>query len=374
MKTKLLPVALLIAFLLSGCSLFDGQFHRITPHKMPSSNTVPEAYSAKNYGELRVILAERVASGAESCVIYAEEFPIADLERAMKDAAHNIRINDPIGAFAVDEIVYQIGSNNGKTAVAVDIRYRINTMEIRKMKRVEDINEAIEKILESLGSCNPGIVFYITSYQKVDFTQIVEDLAFANPQTVMEIPRTTENVYGEGSSRVVELTFSFETGRDVLRQMQSQVRPIFDSAVLYVSGDGSDNQKLAQLYAFLMERFEYSVETSITPAYSLLRHGVGDSRAFATVYAAMCRKAGLDCRTVTGTKMGESWTWNIVRDGDRYYHVDLLQCSAKGHFAEKTDAEMTGYVWDYSAYPACTGGRTNAAPVMGPDLGAEKEF
>ena len=44
-----------------------------------------------------------------------------------------------------------------------------------------------------------------------------------------------------------------------------------------------------------MERYDYRIETSITPAYSLLRHGVGDSRAFAVVYAAMCQQAGLEC-------------------------------------------------------------------------------
>jgi len=112
----------------------------------------------------------------------------------------------------------------------------------------------------------------------------------------------------------MELTFTYQTSRDALRQMQSQVKPVFDAASLYVSGDGEDRQKLSQLYAFLMERFDYKIETSITPAYSLLRHGVGDSRAFATVYAAMCRLAGLECMTVTGTHAGDPWTWNIVLD------------------------------------------------------------
>ena len=100
-----------------------------------------------------------------------------------------------------------------------------------------------------------------------------------------------------------------------------------------------------------MERFDYPIETSITPAYSLLRHGVGDSRAFAMVYAAMCRSAGLECSIITGTHDGEPWTWNMVQDNGRYYHVDLLRSSGEGAFREFTDGEMSGYVWDYSAYP-----------------------
>ena len=191
------------------------------------------------------------------------------------------------------------------------------------------------------------------SYEQMDFGQIVRDYAMDHPQNVMETPQVTSEVYGIGQTRVVELTFAYQTSRDSLRTMQSQVQPVFDSAVLYVSGEGSQSQKYSQLYAFLMERFDYTVETSITPAYSLLRHGVGDSRAFATVYAAMCRAAGLDCIVVTGTRSGDPWVWNIICQDDVYYHVDLLRCNENGRFRRLLDEDMAGYVWDYSAYPRC---------------------
>ena len=154
--------------------------------------------------------------------------------------------------------------------------------------------------------------------------------------------------------------------------MQSQVQPVFDSASLYVSGEGEDYQKFSQLYAFLMERFDYKFDTSITPAYSLLRHGVGDCRAFATVYAAMCRSAGLECITVTGTRSGEPWTWNIILDDGCYYHVDLVRSNLAGQFRELTDSEMRTYVWDYSEYPECVGAGTEA-PAEDSTVPAETE-
>ena len=69
----------------------------------------------------------------------------------------------------------------------------------------------------------------------------------------------------------------------------------------------------------------------------------------------MCRSAGLECLTVTGTRAGEPWTWNIVPDNGCYYHVDLLRSSSGGQFRKMTDSQMTYYVWDYSAYPECIG-------------------
>lgn len=354
MRRKLIPPLLILSVLLAGCSLFDGQFVRVTPHKLQSSETQTEAYTANGYESLRDVLKSMAADGRENGVIYTEGYDYEALDRIMRVAIDSVRGSDPIGAYAIENMDYQIGTNNGRTAVAVDITFRHDRRDIQSMARVENMDEAKELVLQVLGNCDPRVVMMISSFQETDFTQLVWDLAQLNPQIVMETPQVTEGVYGEGNCRVVELSFAYENSRDTLRQMQNQVRPIFDAASLYVSGDGSDHQKLSQLYAFVMERFDYKTETSITPAYSLLRHGVGDSRAFATVYAAMCRKAGLECMTVTGTRWGESWTWNIVCDGEKYYHVDLLRCSAAGDFREFQDSSMTGYVWDYSAYPECS--------------------
>ena len=180
----------------------------------------------------------------------------------------------------------------------------------------------------------------------------MEDYAEQNPDQIMELPQVTAYFYPEqGSDRVVDIRFVYQTNREALRQMQIYVQPVFRSAELYVSSEEeSDAVKYARLHTFLMERNDYKVETSITPTYSLLRHGVGDSRAFANVYAAMCRKAGLQCYVVSGTCNGEARFWNIIRDGDICYHVDLLNPSG---FARFTDQQMNGYVWDYSAYPEC---------------------
>ena len=88
------------------------------------------------------------------------------------------------------------------------------------------------------------------------------------------------------------------------------MQPMFSSAKLYVQGEEAQLLKYTRLYGFLVETTEYTVETSITPAYSLLRYGVGDSKAYATVYTAICHSAGLACMTVSGTRAGERWYWN----------------------------------------------------------------
>ena len=353
MKRKIVVVLLAVSLLLTGCSWFDGNYVSVTPHREQRQEGAAEVISASDYDALLEALKDMVSACRSGGVINVAEYPRNLLEIGMDLAISHVCTNDPIGAYAVEEITYELGTNNGVPAVAVTVSYRHSSMELRMIRRVADTAAATQAVNRSLESYSAGTVLLVEDYQEADFSQLVQDYAQAHPEKVMETPQVSTGVYGTGASRVVELTFVYQTSRDALRNMQSQVQPVFNAATLYVSGDGAQRQKYSQLFAFLMERFDYTLETSITPAYSLLRHGVGDSRAFATVYAAMCRAAGLESIVVTGTRDGEPWTWNIVLDDGHYYHVDLLRCSANGGFRENTDGEMTGYVWDYSAYPEC---------------------
>ena len=351
MKLRSTAFALLLCLLLTGCTnVFDGEYTSVKPHQQQTASSGKQTESASNSVQLYAALVDLIEAGTEEKVIsvvnYDQSRVQSDMQRAITDAF----ARNPIAAYAVEDIKYELGKSGGQLALAVDISYAHDRTEIRRIKQVRGIEEAVNAISSALNQCEVAVVLQIRNYEETDFVQVVESYAFDNPQNVMELPQVTVGIYPEsGSNRVVELRFTYQTSRDSLKSMQSQVQPVFASAALYVSGDGEDQEKYSQLCSFLMERYDYQLQTSITPAYSLLRHGVGDSRTFAVVYAAMCRQAGLECQVVSGTKAGESHYWNIVCDEGVYYHVDLLA----GAFRELTDAQMTGYVWDYSAYPVC---------------------
>ena len=354
MRKKYLCFLLVLCLCLGGCGWMSGSYVSVEPNLERNKPNDTDDISASNYYQLRSALVEIVRSGIESATINVSKYDEGLLSGNMEIAARYVTNMDPIGAYAVEEVKYEIGTKGGKPAIAVQISYLRSRGELRSIRYVDGMKDAADVIEESLRDCDSGVVLMIENYQETDFAQMVSDYGETYPQEVMEIPQVAASVYPDsGTERVVELTFTYQTSRETLRQMQMQVAPVFNAAALYVSGEGADSQKYAQLYAFLMERFDYEITTSITPTYSLLRHGVGDNRAFALVYAAMCRLAGLECMTVTGTRDGEPWCWNIVRDNENYFHVDLLRCSALGDFREFTDEDMDGYVWDYSAYPAC---------------------
>ena len=355
MKQRIIFLALAVSLLLTGCGWVNQSYVSVEPHKEQRQSVQTDAIVASNYLELLGALEEMIATGTEVAAIKVPEYPEEKLEYGMLRAVNHSMQNDPIGSYAVSDILFELGSSGGVPAISVSIVYHHNRSEIQRIRKAADTQGAEAIIAEALKGYEPSVVILVEEYQNRDYTQFVQDYAEENPQILMETPQVSQNSYGTGRDRVLELIFTYQTSRDALRRMQTEVKPVFDAASLYVSGEGEDFQKFSQLYGFLMERFDYKLETSITPAYSLLRHGVGDNRAFATVYAAMCRSAGLECLTVTGTRSGEPWTWNIVLDNGGYYHVDLLRSNAKDQFHEYTDDQMGNYVWDYSGYPACTG-------------------
>lgn len=373
---RLLPAILAVSLLFTGCGWLDGSYSRVTPHQQQSAGNDSQVEVAGNYLQLRNALVSMVDAGEESRVISVVGFEEVQLNHSMNMALRYIKNNYPIGAYAVEEISYELGNIGGALAVAVDIRYLHGQSEIRKIRQVEDLEQARILIEEALTQYDPSLVMLIGAYEPADIQQMVEDFAAENPDVVMETPEVAVQTYPDaGYKRVIELKFTYQSSRDSLRTMREVVQRIFRSAALYVSNDAGDGQKLSQLYSFLMERFDvYQIKTSITPAYSLLNHGVGDSTAFAEAYAQMCERVEVECLVVVGTRDGEPWCWNIVQEDGYFYHVDLLDCQARGGFRTLTDTQMADYVWDYSAYPACTGKPAVEEPEETTDPTEETSF
>ena len=345
---------LLVALCLTlcGCGLLDGEYLSVTPHEVPSISGQSISQSASDYGELKAVLEAMVDAGTESTVISVAKFQEKALTGSVKAAVGYIQEKYPMGSWAVEKVEYEIGTGGGQPVVSVNISYIHGRSQIRQVQKVQDMAAAENVIFGALKECGDGVVLLVDNYRKTDIAQLIEDYAEDYPNTIMETPAVAVGIYpDEGvGPRIMELKFTYQTSRDALRLMQNQVQRVFSSAELYLNSDATDSQKYSQLYTFLMERYDYTIETSITPSYSLLIHGVGDSEAFATVYRAMCRRAELECDVISGTKNGEPWYWNLIFVDGEWLHVDLLEASARGGFQSHQSDQMQGYVWDYSAY------------------------
>lgn len=349
---RILFLMLTLSLLLTGCTLLDGEYHSVTPHAVDNSSQVLEGTTVSSYMELRDALVQMVLAGSTENTLYLFDIPAEELNRYMHTAIMHVQTATAVGAYAVEEIQYEAGAIGGREAVVIDISYLHGRQEIMRIKKVQTMNSMKVLIDAALNACDANVVIQVSQYDNLDVVQYVQDYVADNPQTCMEMPQVSVSVYPDlGFERVVDISFTYQTSRETLRNMQDSVQPIFSAAEMYVQGSEDAQQKYEQLYSFLMERFDYQYETSINPTYSLLRYGVGDCKAFASVYAAMCQKANMPCEVVVGTRNGEAWYWNMIKIGDTYHHLDLLASNEAGEFSPQTTEALSGYVWDYSMYP-----------------------
>ena len=334
-----------VALLLSGCSWMDGSYVSVTPHRVGAGQTVEGAARAiSSYMELRQALVELIEDGVTEGFFSLADYPREDVVADMDQAVAYAMESYPIGAYAVESIDYDFGTGLGSAAISLDITYRRSREEIASIRTVRWRTGVETAIADAMDECAQVLVIQMAGYQDLDFAGIVADYAQKNPDRVMENPQVSVQIYPDrGEIRVVELTFRYQTDRTTLRSVRELVQPVFSSAALYVSGQAQDKTKFAQLHAFLTERFDYEIRSTVTPAYGLLCQGVGDSRAFAQVYACMCSRIGLEAQTVSGTRDGEPHWWNRIRIDGVWYHLDLL---GAGSFRPLTDSEMDGYEWD----------------------------
>lgn len=355
MKRSVAKIALtvLMMFVLSGCSNWmSGEYLSVKPYEVRNEQEEPQVISVTSYAQLRNAIRDLVEKGAAGGLISIASFHDATADFYINTAINHVVNNTSMGAYAVRNISYEIGTNRGNAVVVVQIDYLHGKEEILSIKEVDNSAELEKAVTDAMNECNPYLAVHTENYEKIDFGQIVSVYANAHPDLVMETPHVTFFSYPErGSDRIIEIVFTYQTDTETLLDMQQQVEAVFTSAELYVKQTSTVMDTYSRLYSFLMGRNNYTLETSLTPSYSLLLHGVGDSRAFANVYAAMCRNADLECRVISGLRDGEPWCWNLIRFRGGYYHVDLLRCYEENRFAFRSAEEMIGYVWDSTAYP-----------------------
>ena len=340
--------------LLAGCSAWlGGGYASVTPHAEAYAQTDPaDTETASDYQQLRQVLIHLVENYVDQASVdvtrYGDELE-GDLDRSIQW----VRENNPVVAYAVQDIQAEAAEVGARRSVSVSISYRRTQEELQAVQPTLGGSGVEDKVSGALERAEAEITLQVSGYQPMDLEAFVQTYYQEHLDTVMECPEVSVQLYPkQGSTRIMEIQFQYTNSRETLLQMKQNVQVLLNSALGYVEGQASEQLKAERLYAFLRPLF---VQTgpSATPVYSLLCVGVGDSRSMAMVYGLLCRQAGLDCRVVSGTSSGRQWYWNIVELDGRYCHVDLLTDLEGDQLVLRYDEDMTDYVWNTKNYPAC---------------------
>ena len=148
----------IISLLLCGCSSWlSGEYLWIQPHEGLESGGGNEMVEVASYIELRDELKALVSDGVQEAVISAANLNETSIEFYVSTAVNYILDNTAIGAYAVDKISYEIGTNRGEPVVAFLVDYKHGANEIRNMKQVSSTAEIFAEIENALTGSRDGL-------------------------------------------------------------------------------------------------------------------------------------------------------------------------------------------------------------------------
>ncbi len=345
---------LLLLLLLPGCTGWtSGSYVSVSPHMEAYAQTNPvDTVTAGDYQELVSALTGLVEEHVEEASVDVSRYG-ENLETDLDRAVAEVLWEDPLAAYAVEDMVVQAAEVGARRMASVTIAYSRTQEQIRQIQPVWGQDGVRQKVARALDEAEPGVTLRVSSYRPLDIAGYVRQYYAQHLDTIMECPEVEVSVYPEtGSARILEISFTYTTAQATLLNMGREVQIMLTSAAGYVRGQSSQQAVAERLYSFL--RPLYTEEgTTATPVFSLLCQGIGDSQSLAQVYGLLCSQVGVESQVVSGTRDGEPWYWNILLLDGLYCHVDLLADWDGGALRMRFDGEMAGYQWDTAAYPSC---------------------
>lgn len=349
---------LLCFFLLSGCaSLAPEEYYAVTPHQDSSVQPAPaDAITVKDYQSLKHAIWSQVHAGQTEGVIHVTNYD-GVVEDDLRSAAYEVSKLDPLGAYAVDYMTHTCTRIVSYYEVRVSITFRRTAREIAQIQSVTTQEQLQERLERALDNGHSRLTVRVTGYAQQDqeIPALAEAYCAANVSRIMETPDVSISVYPEtGNVRILEINFLYTNTPQTLLDKKDAVEESIHAAVEYIRYREGDYDKAQLLYSYLIQRFQYQQAETVTPLYDALCGGIADPAGLAQAWQLICDRAGMECYTVTGLRNGEPYTWNILRAGSYYRHLDLAKCVLEGSgLVLRSDPEMGSYYWNTELLPAC---------------------
>lgn len=117
----------------------------------------------------------------------------------------------------------------------------------------------------------------------------------------------------------------------------------------------SDLEKVKAVNDYIISRYDYDYTYKSSSAYAALTTGLTICQGYSMTAYKMLNYAGVQNRIVVGFNKGLNHSWNLVRIGESWYHLDITTNDAtrSDKYFLKNDSflEANQYFWNKTNYP-----------------------
>ena len=365
-RAVLILIALSLMLSMSACvSVFASSYSYVTEYS-DDIESVGGASGAeiKNYSQLKNAINDIVNSGQT-----AGELSFSGYTGSVRDdmaaACYEVKTQTPMGAYAVEELNYELNRIVSYYTAEISISYRRSIQEIEAVVMLNGVSSLRSYVTEAVNGHSDKLVLRIFSsiVNEEYIKDIVSSAYFNNPLVSAREPYTGVTGYPtEGVNKIYEIELDYGMDANELTELRDKLDSRIDVLCKNVTAKETWRcaLELAQALSASFREADSGEGAADTVSGALLE-GRASSMGAALAYKVLCDEMGIECIVVRG-RLGTLGTqdhyWNIIGiDGD-YYHVDVSRLDSAG--AERAflldDVRAWGtYMWESDSYPVCDG-------------------
>ena len=368
-----LGLAAIILFF-SGCSsIFQKEYISVTKYTEEEHNEYwNSAVEVSDYDELKSEIYSMVQGHVEQERLnfsgyegdLDEDFIRGELSRAFRE----IQNETALGSYAVLHFShYDLIQIITRYEVTVYINYRRTQEEVSGIGYVSG-KSRLPGYLDNMLSALETTACFRMNVSDLSESEVLSALKNAfesNPVACVLPPEAAVTIHPAGGPEyIIELELVYPKSGISIVNMRQALNIELEAILNQILADDEQASAL-QAYNFISSRVQYDPNGEIrrgndnldptlgSSIYGALVDGYADSYGIALAFSAICREAGIECLVVTGTQNKLEHSWNLVRLGDNFYHVDVSAdavLGVPGAFG-RSDEQMNGYWWFIEDYP-----------------------
>lgn len=355
MKKRLFAFALICGLLLAlpGCAtMLNREYSYSTPHTDYPVSDKSAVLQAENYQGLVNAILYFVTEHKDTGIVhltYAQDEARVDSE--LEAACREVCGEDPLGAYAVEDIQYASQRMTAYYEVTASITYAHSEEEVSAIVPVAGSSAIRQTVSAAMSAFADRCVFRVSYFtgDVLSLRQLVRQTWLDTPLALAG-PKADITLYpNSGTSRIVEIALIWPQDAAALAEqslrLEQRALELLEQADLSPEGLTPE-----VLLGILKHAAVYDPEGEST-AYAVLVDGTGDALGFAQALRLLCQLTDLEATVVEGSLNGEKRFWLIVNTPDGYRHLDPTL--SQPVYATDDSFTESGYTWDISRYPAC---------------------
>lgn len=355
MKIRLSALALTVTVLLSGCaSMLQRSYSSSVQHVEYTVSEDSSMLRAETYRGLVDAILYFVNEHAAQGVIRLYNYT-SDVESDLARACLEITEEDPLGAFAVENITYEFSRIVSYYEVTISLSYSRTVEEVDALRLASGSSGIRARIQDAVASFSSTLLLRV-SYFSEDADSIrtmVAQAYYDTPTSAFGMPEVQVSIYPEtGSQRIVAIDLVWPGSRTGLIQQSSDLLRAADE-LLSLNPPANEAYLPVELYTIFLEHIPPIDPKGASDPLSALTGRPANQLAHTLALELLFQRTGIDATLVTGFVHEVGTCWLIVDSGDGYRHLPFVSTVEEIRLC--TDLEMSGlgYLWEDDLYPDC---------------------